>query len=189
MSKKNQDGVYKKPTRGWSERTNKIVGIIFLVFVMICFIIRGFVGGDKPDEGKDSSKQQSTTQALTTASENQEAQNLQQDEEGDNQTRTDTESDTTTLREQTYYTFRNESTLESHYEKHGNEFTYNNSQEYVDGANRVIADPNSLHKLEAEDGDDVYYLEETNEFVIVSTDGYIRTYFKPTKGKEYFDKQ
>ena len=31
-----------------------------------------------------------------------------------------------------------------------------------------------LHKIEEEDGDDVYYLEETNEFVIVSTDGYIR---------------
>ena len=38
-----------------------------------------------------------------------------------------------------------------------------------------------------EDGDDVYYIEETNEFVIVSTDGYIRTYFYPRDGIEYFD--
>ena len=46
-----------------------------------------------------------------------------------------------------------------------------------------------IHKLEAEDGDDVYYLEETNEFVIVSTDGYIRTYFKPSKGIDYYNRQ
>ena len=49
--------------------------------------------------------------------------------------------------------------------------------------------PIALHKLEAEDGDDVYYLENTNEFVIVSTDGYIRTYFKPSRGMEYYNKQ
>lgn len=53
----------------------------------------------------------------------------------------------------------------------------------------VIHAPEALHKLEAEDGDDVYYLEATNEFVIVSTDGYIRTYFYPSDGKEYFDRQ
>ena len=37
--------------------------------------------------------------------------------------------------------------------------------------------------------DDVYYLESTNEFVIVATDGYIRTYFKPDDGKAYYDRQ
>ena len=31
--------------------------------------------------------------------------------------------------------------------------------------------------------------ESTNEFVIVSTDGYIRTYFKPSDGIEYFKRQ
>lgn len=53
----------------------------------------------------------------------------------------------------------------------------------------MIASSEALHKLEAEDGDDVYYLEATNEFVIVSTDGYLRTYFKPEDGKAYFDRQ
>ena len=33
--------------------------------------------------------------------------------------------------------------------------------------------------IEEEDGDDVYYLEENNGFVIVSIDGYIRTFFYP----------
>ncbi len=56
-------------------------------------------------------------------------------------------------------------------------------------ASAVITNSNALHKKEAEDGDDVYYIEETNEFVVVSTDGYIRTYFNPSSGKDYFDRQ
>ena len=44
-------------------------------------------------------------------------------------------------------------------------------------------------KTEKEDGDFVYYLEDTNEFVVLSKDGYIRTYFRPSGGKKYFDKR
>ena len=84
------------------------------------------------------------------------------------------------------YTFRNEKALQGHFEKHKDEFEYINVSEYLEGANRVINDINALHKIEEEDGDDVYYLEATNELVIVSTDGYIRTYFKPTDGINYF---
>ena len=87
------------------------------------------------------------------------------------------------------YTFRNDKLLNQHFEKHGGEFDYTNTDEYVQGANRVINDERTLHKIEAEDGDDVYYLEETNEFVVVSTDGYLRTYFKPSAGRKYFDRQ
>ncbi|MBQ2347812.1 MAG: hypothetical protein II388_05500, partial [Clostridia bacterium] len=87
------------------------------------------------------------------------------------------------------YTFRNSNLLNQHFEKHGAEFDYATAEEYEQGANRVIANSNALHKIEAEDGDDIYYLEETNEFVVVSTDGYIRTYFKPSKGIEYFNRQ
>ncbi|MCM1266947.1 MAG: zinc-ribbon domain containing protein [Bacteroidales bacterium] len=87
------------------------------------------------------------------------------------------------------YFFRKEQYLQEHFEKHGAEFGYASADEYLAGANRVIASPEALHKLEAEDGDDVYYLEASNEFVIVSTDGYIRTYLKPDDGKAYFDRQ
>lgn len=85
--------------------------------------------------------------------------------------------------------FRQTEYLQEHFEKHGAEFGYTSAEEYLEGANRVIASSEALHKLEAEDGDDVYYLEATNEFVIVSTDGYLRTYFKPEDGKAYFDRQ
>lgn len=87
------------------------------------------------------------------------------------------------------YSFRKAAYLQEHFEKHGTEFGYATADEYLAGANRVVASPEALHKLEAEDGDDVYYLESTNEFVIVSTDGYLRTYFKPDDGKAYFDRQ
>ena len=86
-------------------------------------------------------------------------------------------------------TFRNESLLREHFDKHGKEMGFTDAKAYEQAAAAVVTNPLSLHKVEAEDNDDVYYLESTNEFVIVSTDGYIRTYFKPDKGKVYFDQQ
>lgn len=87
------------------------------------------------------------------------------------------------------YFFRNDKLLTQHYEKHGIEMGFASKEEYEAAASLVVTNPDSLHKIEKEDGDDVYYLEETNEFVVVSTDGYIRTYFCPDSGKKYFDKQ
>ncbi len=87
------------------------------------------------------------------------------------------------------YQFKTQDYLEEHFEKHGAEFGYSSAEDYVEGANRVISLSAALHKLEREDGDDIYYLEITNELVIVSTQGYIRTYFKPEDGKSYYDRQ
>lgn len=86
-------------------------------------------------------------------------------------------------------TFRNKELLNDHYEKHGKEMKFASAAEYEAAAAKVVDNPESLHKTEAEDGDDVYYLESTNEFVIVSTDGYIRTYFCPEDGLEYYNRQ
>ena len=96
------------------------------------------------------------------------------------QTVTEEDSDTT-------YQFRKERYLTEHFQKHGEEFPYDTEEDYLQGANNVIKNPEALHKLEAEDGDDVYYVEDTNEFVVVSTDGYIRTYFKATL--DYYNRQ
>lgn len=87
------------------------------------------------------------------------------------------------------YWFRTKKLRDQHYEKHGIEMGFDNADDYRRAASDVVNDPDALHKIEQEDGDDVYYLEETNEFVVVSTDGYLRTYFKPDKGKAYYDKQ
>lgn len=87
------------------------------------------------------------------------------------------------------YTFRNDRLLTEHFEKHGIEMGFSSKEDYQKAASNVINDPESLHKLEKEDGDDVYYKVETNEFVVVSKDGYIRTYFCPDSGQAYFDRQ
>ena len=87
----------------------------------------------------------------------------------------------------TALTFRNAKLLNEHYEKHGKDMGFGSAKEYEKAAAAVVS--RALHKTESEDGDDVYYIKATNEFVIVSTDGYIRTYFKPDSGIKYFNKQ
>ena len=87
------------------------------------------------------------------------------------------------------YSFRNNKRLEEHFEKHGKEMGFASAEEYEDAASDVVNNPKALHKTEKEDGDDVYYVESTNEFVIVSTDGYIRTYFNPSGGLDYYNRQ
>lgn len=91
--------------------------------------------------------------------------------------------------EQATLTFRSDALREEHYQKHGIEMGFASAKEYEKAAAAVVSDSRALHKLEREDGDDVYYIEETNEFVIVSTDGYIRTYFYPRDGIGYFERQ
>lgn len=91
------------------------------------------------------------------------------------------------------YHFRRKSDLTSHFDKHGKEFrgdfNYKTAADYEKGASDVINNPDALYKTEKEDGDHVYYIEETNEFVVLSRDGYIRTYFRPTRGIDYFHDQ
>lgn len=89
----------------------------------------------------------------------------------------------------TEYHFANSDTLNSHYEKHGIEMGYPDAESYEKAASAVINNPAALHKIEAEDGDDVYYLEKENYFVVVSPYGKIRTFFCPNDGKAYYDRQ
>ena len=97
--------------------------------------------------------------------------------------------ETQALKETVSYKFRSEKLLSQHYDKHGKDMGFSDMKSYEKAASDVINNPNALNKIEKEDGDYVYYLETTNEFVILSTDGYIRTYFLPDSGKKYYDKQ
>lgn len=87
------------------------------------------------------------------------------------------------------YTFKSKKLLNQHYEKHGIDMGFASAEEYEKAASDVINNPDALSKLEKEDGDGVFYIEDTNEFVILSTEGYIRTYFLPDAGKSYYDRQ
>ena len=91
--------------------------------------------------------------------------------------------------EEITFTFRSKKLLDSHYEKHGKEMGFASAKEYEQAASKVVTNKEALHKIEAEDGDDVYYIESTNEFVVVSKDGYLRTYFYPSAGLDYFNRQ
>lgn len=89
---------------------------------------------------------------------------------------------------QQYY-FRNAKLLVQHYEKHGIEMGFASAEEYEAAASAVITNPDALHKKEQEDNDEVYYVEDTNEFAVLSDDGYIRTYFYPNAGIKYYERQ
>lgn len=97
--------------------------------------------------------------------------------------------DDTDVQSYVQYRFRSNKQLQQHYEKHGIDMGFASAEEYEQAASDVANSPDALHKTEKEDGDDVYYIEATNDFVVVSTDGYIRTYFWPDAGKAYFDRQ
>lgn len=87
------------------------------------------------------------------------------------------------------YEFRKYKYLKEHFEKHGAEFDYTTVDEYLEGANRVIASEDALTKEEADDGDKIFYLVDTNEIVFLSKDGYIRSYFRPSAGIDYYNRQ
>lgn len=100
-----------------------------------------------------------------------------------------TEAESSETKTEITYWFRTKAQRDQHYEKHGKEMGFASAEDYLRAANEVVKDPSSLHKIEKEDGDDVYYREADNAFVIVSTDGYIRTFFYPSGGKSYYDRQ
>ncbi len=134
-------------------------------------------------QDEDAPKIEDSTQAEDTlqVEETTDAEEVAQVEEADQPT----ESSRNLLQ----YHFRSTDLLEEHFVKHGSDFGFETASEYEKGANAVILSSAALTKREAEDGDMVYYLESTNEIVFLSQDNYIRTYFKPDSGKEYFDKQ
>ncbi|MCR5769197.1 MAG: hypothetical protein K6G45_12050 [Lachnospiraceae bacterium] len=130
-------------------------------------------------QGSDSqqsadSQQGNETQPVDNSSQENEGQQTSDSQQADDS--------------QQYY-FRSNKLLTQHYEKHGIEMGFDSKEAYEKAASDVINNPAALHKTEAEDGDYVYYVEETNEFVVLSKDGYIRTYFLPSAGKAYYDRQ
>lgn len=137
------------------------------------------------------SQNSSPSDEQITSQENSEDDNSEDNQitiENNNSTST-TENKDTSSDEEITLTFRNKKLLDSHYEKHGKEMGFASAKEYEKAAAKVVTNKEALHKIEAEDGDDVYYIESTNEFVIVSKDGYLRTYFYPSDGLDYYNRQ
>lgn len=86
------------------------------------------------------------------------------------------------------YSFRSDQYLLEHFNKHGSLLGFVTKESYLAGANAVIKSSSAFSRTQS-DGDTAYFLQSSNEFVVLSTDGYIRTYFKPTDGIDYFYRQ
>lgn len=75
-----------------------------------------------------------------------------------------------------------------HYEKHQEEFGGITETEYLEKANQFLREPLSedVEQLERSDGSISRYKFSTNEFLVVTKEGKLRTYFKPTNGVAYW---
>lgn len=163
---------------------------IFVAFVTVLFAVGCGDLGQSSQESYVIDKSGSETEIQTETE-------PEKENETEIQTETETvpehETDTTTADGYVEYHFRSRKLLEQHFAKHGDEFSgdfdYQTAEDYEQGASDVINDTDALFKTESEDGDGVYYIESTNEFVILSTDGFIRTYFRPNDGIDYFNRQ
>lgn len=87
--------------------------------------------------------------------------------------------------------FKTQELLDSHFEKHAAEFGNITKQQYLKGAQDLVSSKpggNILTKVRP-NGDTIFYNKATNEFAVKTSDGIIRTYFKPTDGINYFNRQ
>lgn len=165
--------------KDWGKIIFRIVILLFIIF----FIGRWFVPGGE-DTGAGAAGDTSVSQVtIIDDREEQKVPETAADVSTGPSDQSEVEPEENTIR----YEFRNRNLLDKHYEKHGIEMGFASAEEYEAAASAVVTNPNALHKLEQEDGDDVFYLEDTGEFVIVSTDGFIRTYYYASKA--YYDRQ
>jgi len=89
--------------------------------------------------------------------------------------------------------FRTKAMLDSHYEKHvqdQDEFGNITKDEYLKMAQNLVDHPGkSVLTKKDSDGNTLYYDKDNNTFAVKSPDGYIRTFFKPQAGIDYYDRQ
>ena len=143
-----------------------------------------------PEQEEAQSEEAESAEEVTETDQGEEAESTEEKEteniKSEDTERLKAESTESKVRQ---LRFRNKKLLNQHYEKHGMDMGFKSAVAYEQAASAAALNPDALHKTEKEDGDDVYYITATNEFVVVSTDGYIRTYFKPDSGIKYYNKQ
>lgn len=172
------------------------LAIIMIAAVAVIGMLTWWAGGDdttttedKPDGGNAYDIYESYELKEDVLADSGDAGDDTSGEQDSQYDETEPEPSDDDYAEEITYTFRYDNLLESHYEKHGIDMGFETAEDYLAAANAVINNPDALHKIEAEDGDDVYYVEATNEFVVVAPDGYIRTYFLPDDGIDYYNRQ
>ena len=178
-----------------SKATNIAIGI-FLAFIIVTALAVLMLTGLKGKSADSSEKD--TSSAVMTASSAESEQQAEQEETTTTTTASSDAAATTTTasiteqeKEYVSYTFRTKKQFDGHFEKHGKEFGSITQEEYLKKANDLINNDSDtiFHKTEAEDGDYIFYDTVNNEILFLSTDGYIRTYFKPSSGIDYYNRQ
>lgn len=87
--------------------------------------------------------------------------------------------------------FKNKKLLDSHFNKHKAEFeNCKTSNDYLKLMNDFYKNDNKDEVLGLTflDGESVKYNIKTNEFMAISNKGKVKTYFKPKKGKDYYER-
>ena len=75
-----------------------------------------------------------------------------------------------------------------HWIKHGSDFPqYQNAKQYAQGANDFVKNPPTGTLTKTKNGDTMYYHPQSNTYVVTNSNGEVKTMFKPTRGKAYFD--
>ena len=166
-----------------------VIAALFIGFYVFPRLMNGngYAGVDQPVVTTSAAAEEVSELVLLTSTESSTEASVETSTESS--TEASTEISTEPEEEQIEYRFRSKKLLNEHYEKHGVDMGFESAADYEKAASAVVNNPDALHKTEKEDGDDVYYLKATNEFVIVSPDGYIRTYFNPRDGIDYFNRQ
>ncbi|HEY0868633.1 MAG TPA: hypothetical protein VGE01_14710 [Fimbriimonas sp.] len=86
--------------------------------------------------------------------------------------------------------FRNEELLDSHWKKHRNEFRpVVTKEQYLAYARAFFTNNSKGKELKYRGRDVLHYRESTNEFGVLSGEPVIRTYFRPSSGRRYWDRQ
>lgn len=156
---------------------SKLMSILAVLMVGLMLMLTGC---SSDDTSADSGSGQQVTASSSSSS------NVQNNKEKGTQEQSEAKDS-----KQKELKFRNKNLLDTHFEKHGKEMGFRSAKEYEKAAAAVVNNPKALHKKETDQdkNNTVYYVEKTNEFVVVSDDGFIRTYFNPSGGKKYYDKQ
>ena len=174
-----------------------VIAALFIGFYVFPRLMNGngYAGVDHPVVTTSAAAEEESELVLLTSTESEAEASVETLTESETEASIETSTETLTEisaepeEEQIEYRFRSKKLLNEHYEKHGVDMGFESAADYEKAASAVVNNPDALHKTEKEDGDDVYYLKATNEFVIVSPDGYIRTYFNPRDGIDYFNRQ
>jgi pyocin large subunit-like protein len=102
----------------------------------------------------------------------------------------DTRTDKAPEKKQILYKWH-QSNLERHFQKHRAEFPeYKTAAEYGKGAVEFFSKPPKGTELKRRNnGDKLFYYEKRNIFGVSTKDGFIKTFFRPDKGKKYWQRQ